>query len=142
MNYWIDNSERFQKHIVQEGEDGEKRLRKEMSDRLRFADPTLKKFAKTKYQAHFENHQAAVKAALANRYNAVFLRSVVVVEEELHSLLDQRASLDHMIDSTAATNPIGASEYLSTLSARDKTDKRIKETTKDLLDRLERIKKD
>ncbi len=137
--YFIDNDtdERTQGFIEA---NGEAEIRESIAQRLRYADPTSNKFAVTKYKEHFTTHREAVKEAIANQYEVALTRSIQSMSKDIEGLAEQLKELDHMLGAARENNPVGTSEYLATLNARNSVTKRISELQDKLLERLERVK--
>ena len=134
VSYLIDTDER-----LREIEPEEPNLRKKLSDLLRCADPTSTRFSKTKYGELYKTYQAAFKSVLANKYDLVVNQSIEFMSEEIAMLKKQREELDDMIDKATNTNPVGPSEFLAVVAARNNATKRIHELSEKLLERLERV---
>lgn len=115
-------------------------LREKLADVLRAADPTSTKFAITKYGEDYKLKREAIKQALANQYENLLTASTEVMMEEIADLREKRSELDHMLENAREQNPVGTSEYLATLNARNSITKRMTELGESLLERLERIK--
>ena len=112
-----------------------------LSDLLRSADPTSSRFAIKKYGEHYNLHKDAIKEVLKNRYEIAITRSIEFMSAEIEQLTQQVAELEHMIESATNTTPIGTSEYLSTVNARNNATKRIDELQNKMLERLERAQR-
>lgn len=115
-------------------------IREKIADALRAADPTSQKFAVTKYGEDYKLKREAIKIALANRYELMLTSSVDLMLEETKDLRAKREELDHMLEAAREQNPVGTSEYLATMNARNAISKRLTEIGDKLLERLERLK--
>lgn len=135
--HFIDNDVRIQGLL--EGRP-EEEVREAIAEKLRSADPSSNRFAVTKYKQHFENHREALKEVIGNQYQIALTRSIQAMTGEIDILTEQLHELDHMLSAASETNPIGTSEYLATLNARNTAAKRIGDLQDKLLERLERVK--
>ena len=117
----------------------EEEVREAIAEKLRSADPSSSRFAVTKYKQHFENHREALKEVIGNQYEIAITRSIQAMTGEINILTEQLTDLDHMLSIASETTPIGTSEYLATLNARNTAAKRISDLQDKLLERLERV---
>ena len=121
-----------------QGADTDKQVRKALSDALRAADPASSRFSE-KYKPHYETERQGIQRAITNKYEMLTTRSIAAMEKELTRLTEQFEELDYMLDTAIENHPVGTTEYLATLNARNAAQKRLFEISEKLLERLERI---
>ena len=130
VSHFIDTDERIQDLCAEHGEED---IREKMSQILRSTDPTSNKFAVSKYGEHYKLYRESIKESLKTTFQIAIARSVRAMTREMDALTEQIGELDHMLQSATNTNPVGTSEYLSTMNMRNGLIKRQTELQENCL---------
>ena len=135
VSHFMETDENLQEQAKSD-ENRNREIRIMISQQLRAADPSSSRFASTKYQGLFDLHFEAKAETIKTHYEMIINRSTSLMEEQIEKINTQLQTLEAAVNRVTSIRPITFNDYISLLKMTDTLNKRLLETTDQLLERL------